>query len=64
MTTWAYNEQDEESPDGNRVVTVTEAEVLATYGPYFRDRCEAIGIVPTDEECIENWAIVNWAWKL
>lgn len=61
---WAY---DEPARDGsNRHVVMSEAEILETYKVYWIEQMTKINkqSLITDENCIDDWIIVNWAYKV
>jgi|TARA_R110000868_G_scaffold373992_1_gene638363 hypothetical protein len=52
---------------GNEVVEKTEQQILAEYWEYWNARMiakygEGHELI-TEENCIYDWAVVNWAWE-
>lgn len=41
--------------------TLSEKDVLDYYWPYYSNELEEMGVVPTKEECIEDWVVAHWA---
>jgi hypothetical protein len=56
---WTYTDLD-------GTVTMTEAEILAAYGPYWREQMRRVGKEAeiTEQGCIDDWVVVNWAERL
>ena len=46
-------------------VTMTEREILREYYEYWRGQMVRVGKLDdiTPENCIQDWVVVNWAWK-
>jgi hypothetical protein len=73
MRYFSYNEYDPNSPlsdaDGGYIITVSEDDIKKTYWNYWYTRmCEKYEQSYVDEnytfeDCLEDWVIVNWAWK-
>jgi hypothetical protein len=59
MACWRFNDQD-----GTH--TISEEQIVRTYYPWWRDRMIARGFFDeiSPEHCIEDWAIVHWAWRV
>ncbi len=74
MRYFSYNEYDPESPladeTGGYVVTLSEEEIRKEYWPYWYGKmCEKFGKETVDqnysfEECLDDWCVVHWAWKV
>lgn len=74
MRYFSYNEYDPESPladdTGGYVVTLSEEEIRKEYWPYWYGKmCERFGKETVDrnysfEECLDDWCVVHWAWKV
>ena len=63
MRRWRYTELGDDGQPVERVVT--EAEILATYYPWW---CEQMRKVHKDDQvsepnCIDDWVVVHWAWE-
>jgi hypothetical protein len=73
MRYFSYIEYDPNSPlsdaDGGYIITVSEDDIKKTYWNYWYTRmCEKYEQSYVDEnytfeDCLEDWVIVNWAWK-
>lgn len=60
---WAY---DEPGPDGNVHVVKTEKEILDTFFEFWSNELikqKKFHLI-TDENCIDDWVAVNWAYKV
>ena len=74
MNYYSYNEFDPDSPladeSGGYIVTVSEDDILRDYYPFWYKRmCNKFGKDQVDQkysfkECLEDWILVNWAWKV
>lgn len=68
MRTWAYNEPDwgEDGEDLSTVRTMTDAQVLDFYFEHWKAQMTRAGKQDfiTEENCIEDWAVVHWAWEV
>jgi len=64
MKTYLYWEYTEPYPEHPTEMTVED--ILKVYWEYFKKRMDAkFGpeyYLTTEECCIEDWAVVNWAW--
>ncbi len=62
---WQYNEPREQD-FANVIVTVTEAEILREYYPFWCGQMHRVGkiLMATEERCIEDWATIHWAWRV
>lgn len=42
----------------------TESQILEQYGPWWRSEMRRVGKADeiSDENCIMEWVVVNWAW--
>lgn len=52
---------------GDKIVTLTEREILDSYWQYWLRRMLEAGNGPaecTEENCIDEWCIVHWAWEV
>jgi hypothetical protein len=61
---WTYMEP---GPDMEPVyVTMSEDEILATYYPWWSEELRRIGRehLISPKNCIEDWVVVNWAWRV
>lgn len=64
---WCYADYDEHGD--SKVVVLSEKEILARYWPYWYGKmCEKYGKEYIDlnysqEDCIDDWIVVNWAWE-
>lgn len=63
MKTYQYDEYD---PDGGRIVTITEDEIIEKYWDYW---CEQMRRVRKShmifrENCIDDFIVVYWAWEV
>jgi hypothetical protein len=65
MTKWLYNEQAEDGV-GNIVKEITEPEILATYYPWWVQQMKRVKRehLISEENCIEDFATIHWAWKV
>lgn len=45
---------------------MSRAEILAEYFEYWKDQMTKAGKEDqiSEEHCIEDWCVVNWAWKV
>lgn len=52
----------------NRVLTISEQQILDRYWPYWYNRMvRKYGPdhhLITEQNCIDDWVIVNWAWPV
>ena len=66
MKTYRYNEYSEES-NHNLVIEMTEKDILNEYWEFWsRKMIEKYGEgheLITEENCIDDWVVVNWAWE-
>lgn len=64
MTTYMWNEPGENGEDLTQ--TITDVEILAQYGPYWRKQMRRVGKDSqiNDENCIDDFVTVHWAWEL
>jgi hypothetical protein len=60
---YEYIEPVGESCSGHRIVRRTRSQILAEYGPYWRERMRQAGHADqvSDDACVEDWCVVNWA---
>lgn len=62
MTSWSYVEpgDDGETPV---VQTLTEDEIWAEYGPYWRAKMTEVGKADliSKQRCINDWVTIHWA---
>jgi hypothetical protein len=62
MNKFLYFTQESASP-----VEITEDEILAEYWEFWKEKMiKKYGFnhyLQTHENCIDDWCIVNWAWK-
>jgi len=58
---WKYLEPGEHG--GSVEHTVTEAEILTTFYPWWVGRMQRVGklLMATPQNCIEDWCVVHWA---
>jgi hypothetical protein len=56
----------ERGSDGNPItITKTEQEILKDYWPYWSSKMKELNRGPiTRERCLEDWIVVNWAWRI
>jgi hypothetical protein len=62
--TWRFNTMAaDETPITE---DITDAEILATYGPDWREAMERVGkaALISDENCIQDFVVVHWAWEV
>lgn len=74
MRYYSYNEYNPDSPradaTGGYVETLSEEEIRQRFYPYWHGKmCEKFGreVVDRDysfEDCLEDWIVINWAWKV
>lgn len=70
MRYYSYNEYSTDPSVDNYVVTVSEQDIHRDYYPYWYGRmCEKFGKDHVDktysfEDCLDDWIVVNWAWKV
>lgn len=68
MKSYAYNELALiDGKEAHLVITKTEQQVLNMYWPYWSSAMLAHGgLSPriTEQNCIEDFVIVNWAWEV
>jgi hypothetical protein len=74
MRYYSYTEYDPDSPladeTGGYIVTLSEDDIRKQYYPYWYGRmCEKYEQYYLDknycfEDCLYDWIIVNWAWKV
>ncbi len=50
---------------GHATVTISEQQILDHYWEHWYERMKKAGKEneATKEKCIEEWVVVNWAWK-
>lgn len=55
-----YKYQDQEGEH-----TRTEEQIIAEYYDYWKTRMEQVGKADkiSEENCIADWVVVNWAWE-
>lgn len=73
MRYYSYGEYDPEHPladeTGGYIVKVSEEDIKRDYWPNWYDRmCKKFGQEVVDrqytfEDCLDDWIVVNWAWK-
>lgn len=59
---YLYNEQDEEFP-----VEVSREQIIKEFWPFWEKRMikefgEGHELI-TEDNCIDDWVVVHWAWK-
>ena len=69
----SYNEPEMDT-DGkiiyNVVITISEEQIKKQYYPYWYEKmCKKFGKQLVDEQwgfddCLDDWCVVNWAWKV
>lgn len=61
---WSYVEPDDN--DRPIVITKTDKEILDFYWKYWSDGMKRIGKTEKimRENCIQDWAVVNWATEI
>lgn len=61
MKYWSYVEPA--APGLHVIVTLSEADILATYYPYWRGLMRRAGkaALISEANCIEDWVVVHWA---
>jgi hypothetical protein len=74
MRYYAYNEYEPNSlwadEEDNLVVILSEEDILKNYWPWWYGKmCKRFGKEEVDkywtfEDCLEDWIVVNWAWKV
>ena len=62
MRAFAYNVQVEKNSDPARYIT--EDEIIKEYYPYWSSLMVKAGRRPDMESCIEDWAVVHYAWEI
>jgi len=59
---YLYNEQDEEFP-----VEVSRETIIKEYWPFWEKRMiDKFGVgheLITEDNCIDDWVVVHWAWR-
>jgi hypothetical protein len=62
---FAYNEPNEDFTE-NRVIEITDAEILDRYYPWWSSEMLRVHRSPkiTVDNCIEDFIVVNWAWEV
>lgn len=60
MATWLYAELGHDEP-----LEITEEEILETYYPWWSNKLRTMGRdhLISKEGCIDDWVVVNWAWR-
>ena len=63
MRSWRHIEPTSGSDSTAIIIETTEAEIVAMYFPYWRERMIAAGKTneATIENCIDDWVVVHWA---
>ena len=56
---WCYNELNEED-----IQLITEQQIIDTYYNAFCEELKKQNKIPTEDECIAEWAVIFWAWPL
>ena len=51
-----------EDQDGSHVIS--DFEIINAYYPYWSSLMVKAGRRPDWESCVEDWAVVHWAWKI
>ncbi len=70
MRYFSYNDYITDPSKDPIVVTLSEDEVIKKYYPYWYDRmCKKFGKEVVDanytaEDCLTDWIITSWAWKV
>ena len=68
MRYYSYNEYIEDA-NANSVVTVSEEDIRKDYWPFWYGKmCDKYGKEHVDatysfEDCLDDWIVVNWAWR-
>ena len=46
-------------------VTMTEAEILRDYFPYWKTQMIKAGKsdLISEQHCVEDWVVIHWAWR-
>lgn len=57
---WTYVDYYED-PSIPEYHTLTEAEILREYWPYWSERMQELGRRPNPLDCVMDWVIANWA---
>jgi hypothetical protein len=67
MRKWIVNEPGGERGEINEIRTVTDEEILSEYWDFWKDEMEkkygADSQLITEESCIKDWVVTNWAWE-
>lgn len=72
MLYYSYNEPDVDA-NGNmihNIITKSEQEIINEYYNYWYERmCDKFGKEHVDAnytkyDCIDDWIIINWAWRV
>lgn len=66
MKVYRYNKpiwDDQKNIVGNEVITKTREQILTEFYPSWIVRMRNKGLEGTEEQCIEDFIIVNWAWE-
>ena len=61
---YCYNEYNPD-PNADTVVCKTREEILLEYYPYWSERMKKNGKADmiSEDLCIDDWIVVNWAWE-
>lgn len=64
MRVFQFDNYDE---NGQCVTTMTEAEIMESYWPYWKKQMEKkFGVgsdLITQAHCLDDWIVVHWAWE-
>ena len=61
MKTYQYNSLGQTNP-----ITITEKEIIELYYTYWciqMEKAKKFDLI-NEENCIEDWVTVNWAWEI
>lgn len=66
MKIYKYNQPDSIPPSFNIEVVMNEQEILNEYYSYWSTRMLKVGRSPfiTEQNCIQDWIVVHWAWEI
>jgi hypothetical protein len=64
MRHYKWNEMGADG--GNIVCEATDAEILKMYYPYWCEQMRKVGRenLISEEACLEDFIVVNWAWEV
>lgn len=64
MRRWRYVTPGDFGNHGEPVIVeMSEAEIIATYYPYWQEQMRRVGKESqiSEQECINDWVVVHWA---